>query len=153
MGAPTWIAESLFGQLIVPSTVVISIYIMSGVDPAIVLIFGPPPAGIDLSDSLTVAYDVVSCVVLGIAAAAVCLRFYVRTMRGANSLAIDDYFVVLGLVSPTRPLVAMNSLCIPCHIFYSSHKKMNELSLTIGFNSSALVLSLLRRLLVGTPIF
>ncbi|PQE09656.1 integral membrane protein [Rutstroemia sp. NJR-2017a BVV2] len=74
-------------------------------DPAIQLIFGPPPAGIDLTDSLTVVYDVVSCVVLGIAAAAVCLRFYVRTMRGTNNLAIDDYFVVLGLVVFAEPWV------------------------------------------------
>ncbi|PQE30554.1 integral membrane protein [Rutstroemia sp. NJR-2017a WRK4] len=78
---------------------------MSGPDPAIQLIFGPPPAGIDLTDSLTVAYDVVSCVVLGIAAASVGLRFYVRTMRGTNNLAIDDYFVVLGLFC-TGALVA-----------------------------------------------
>ncbi|ESZ96339.1 hypothetical protein SBOR_3271 [Sclerotinia borealis F-4128] len=71
---------------------------MSGVDPAIVLVFGPPPAGIDLSDSLTAGYNIVSCVVFGIAAAAVCLRFYVRTMQGPNNLAIDDYFIVLGLL-------------------------------------------------------
>ncbi|KAK6615436.1 integral membrane protein pth11-like protein [Botrytis cinerea] len=70
---------------------------MSEVDPSIKLIFGPPAVGVDLNESTTAAYDIVSCVVLGIAAAAVCLRFYVRTMRGANSLAIDDWFVVLGL--------------------------------------------------------
>ncbi|KAF7905650.1 uncharacterized protein EAF01_006171 [Botrytis porri] len=78
---------------------------MSGVDPSIQLVFGPPAAGVDLNESVTAAYDIVSCVVLGIAAAAVCLRFYVRTMRGANSLAIDDWFVVLGLIC-TCALVA-----------------------------------------------
>ncbi|ATZ45899.1 hypothetical protein BCIN_01g05960 [Botrytis cinerea B05.10] len=78
---------------------------MSEVDPSIKLIFGPPAVGVDLNESTTAAYDIVSCVVLGIAAAAVCLRFYVRTMRGANSLAIDDWFVVLGLIC-TSALVA-----------------------------------------------
>lgn len=85
---------------------------MSGVDPSIELVFGPPAAGVDLNESITAAYDIVSCVVLGIAAAAVCLRFYVRTMRGANSLAIDDWFVVLGLVSLALSLFAMTSFCI-----------------------------------------
>jgi hypothetical protein len=120
---------------------------MSGPDPAIQLIFGPPPAGIDLTDSLTVAYDVVSCVVLGIAAAAVCLRFYVRTMRGTNNLAIDDYFVVLGLVSPARSMVAMDCFCTLHHIFYSLDKNLTN----CFCNSSALVLSWLQHLLVGTP--
>ncbi|KAK6614264.1 hypothetical protein H4I96_00585 [Botrytis cinerea] len=78
---------------------------MSEVDPSIKLIFGPPAVGVDLNESTTAAYDIVSCVVLGIAAAAVCLRFYVRTMRGANSLAIDDWFVVLGLVVFSEPWV------------------------------------------------
>lgn len=72
---------------------------MSEVDPTIALIFGPLPAGIDLNESVTALYDIVSCVVLAIAAAAVCLRYYVRSMRGGNNLAIDDYFVVVGLVS------------------------------------------------------
>lgn len=124
---------------------------MSEVDPSIKLIFGPPAVGVDLNESTTAAYDIVSCVVLGIAAAAVCLRFYVRTMRGANSLAIDDWFVVLGLVSPALSLIAMTSFCIFHDSSYTPNKKVNTLFLTQGFDRSVLLPWWLQHLLVGAP--
>ncbi|KAH6648816.1 hypothetical protein BKA67DRAFT_373382 [Truncatella angustata] len=78
---------------------------MADVDPIIEAVFGPLPSGISLEDSIAMGYDVVSCVVLGVAAAAVALRFYVRTMGRASNLGIDDYTVLVGLLS-TGALVA-----------------------------------------------
>lgn len=72
---------------------------MSDIDPTIEAVFGSPPAGTSLDESIASGYDIVSCVVLGIAVAAVALRFFVRTMGGANNLGIDDYTIVIGLVS------------------------------------------------------
>ncbi|KAI5196665.1 hypothetical protein E4T39_07678 [Aureobasidium subglaciale] len=80
---------------------------MSSVDTGIQAIFGPPPEGIDLKASVTLGYDVVSCVVLGLAIAAVALRFHIRLMYSSQSrnLGVDDYTIVLGLVC-TGALVA-----------------------------------------------
>ncbi|KAI5240377.1 hypothetical protein E4T42_08390 [Aureobasidium subglaciale] len=80
---------------------------MSSVDAEIQAIFGPPPEGIDLKASVTLGYDVVSCVVLGLALAAVALRFHVRLMYSSQSrnFGIDDYTILLGLVC-TGALVA-----------------------------------------------
>ncbi|KAI5241255.1 hypothetical protein E4T43_05579 [Aureobasidium subglaciale] len=80
---------------------------MSSVDAGIQAIFGPPPEGIDLKASLTLGYDVVSCVVLGLAIAAVALRFHIRLKYSSQSrnLGIDDYTILLGLVC-TGALVA-----------------------------------------------
>ncbi|KAI5197320.1 hypothetical protein AUEXF2481DRAFT_9521 [Aureobasidium subglaciale EXF-2481] len=80
---------------------------MSSVDAGIQAIFGPPPEGIDLKASVTLGYDVVSCVVLGLALAAVALRFHIRLMYSSQSrnLGIDDYTILLGLVC-TGALVA-----------------------------------------------
>ncbi|KAK9786762.1 hypothetical protein SCARD494_11066 [Seiridium cardinale] len=78
---------------------------MTDIDPTIAAVFGDPPSGTSLHDSVTVKYDVVSCVILGLAAAAVALRFYVRTMSKGNNLGIDDYTILVGLMS-TGALVA-----------------------------------------------
>lgn len=68
------------------------------IDATIEAVFGAPPDGTDLTESTVTTYDVVSCVVLGLAAASVALRFYVRTMNGKNNLAIDDWTILIGLV-------------------------------------------------------
>ena len=74
---------------------------MTKLDPTIEAVFGPIPEGLDLSASTTVAYDVVSCVALGLSAAAVALRYWVRTRHNteAKNLGIDDHTILLGLVS------------------------------------------------------
>lgn len=71
------------------------------IDPTIEAVFGAAPDGMNLSASTTSAYDIISCVVLGIAAASVALRFYIRTMYNtqAKNLGVDDYTILLGLVS------------------------------------------------------
>jgi hypothetical protein len=76
---------------------------MSGIDPIILAAFGPPPEGIDLSVSLMLKYDIVTCIVLGLAAACVALRFYVRTKHNTQmkNLGLDDYSIVVALVSLT----------------------------------------------------
>ncbi|KAH7250987.1 hypothetical protein BKA59DRAFT_491589 [Fusarium tricinctum] len=66
------------------------------VDPNIVAIFGPPPEGLDLGHSVILLYNVVTCVVLGVAVAVVGLRFYVRNMKSAN-IETDDWAVLLSL--------------------------------------------------------
>lgn len=70
----------------------------STVDPTIAAIFGNPPHGLNINQETVVRYDVVVCVIWGIAAAAVCLRMYVRNLKGAH-LSYDDYTIVMGLVS------------------------------------------------------
>lgn len=67
-------------------------------DPTIVSVFGEPPAGLDLEESIVVGYNVAVCVVLGLAAASVALRFYVRSIKGAK-LWWDDYTILLSVVS------------------------------------------------------
>lgn len=68
------------------------------VDPAILAIFGAAPDGLDLDEQIVTTYNVVVCVVLGIAAAFVGLRFYVRLFKGSN-LWYDDWAIVFGIVS------------------------------------------------------
>jgi hypothetical protein len=68
------------------------------VDPNIVAIFGPPPKGLDLEKNVITTYNVVVCVVLGIAVTVVALRFYVRNMKSAN-IEMDDWAVLVSLVS------------------------------------------------------
>lgn len=75
---------------------------VSTLDPVILAVFGNPPDGTDLGEEQYVGYDVVSCVVLGLAAAAVGLRFYVRLSHMAK-LAIDDWTILIALVSSTIP--------------------------------------------------
>jgi hypothetical protein len=70
------------------------------VDANIVAIFGPPPEGLDLGHNVILLYNVVTCVVLGVAVAVVGLRFYVRNMKSAN-IEMDDWAVLLSLVSET----------------------------------------------------
>lgn len=74
------------------------------VDPKIVAIFGPPPKGLDLEKNVITTYNVVVCVVLGIAVTVVALRFYVRNMKSAN-IEMDDWAVLVSLVSAFTEIV------------------------------------------------
>jgi hypothetical protein len=67
-------------------------------DPNIVAIFGPPPQDLDLSRDQITLYNVVTCVILGIAFLVVAMRFYVRNMKSAK-LEMDDWAVLVSLVS------------------------------------------------------
>lgn len=68
------------------------------VDPNIVAIFGPPPDGLDLEYNVITLYNVVCCVVYGVAVAVVGLRFYVRNMK-SSGLEMDDWAVLCSVVS------------------------------------------------------
>lgn len=74
------------------------------IDPAILSIFGEPPDGIDLSNSLVVRYNIIVLVIFGLAVGFVALRIYVRVSR--SFLWYDDYAIMLSVVScrprPTR---------------------------------------------------
>jgi len=61
-------------------------------------VFGPPPPGVDLSETQngSIVKAVVSLMVIG--TAAVVLRLIARTKQKGVSMAIDDYLVILGLV-------------------------------------------------------
>ncbi|KAF6830169.1 integral membrane protein pth11-like protein [Colletotrichum musicola] len=72
-------------------------------DPTIVSIFGEPPAGLDLEETIVVSYNVAVCVVLGLAAASVTLRFYVRSIKGAK-LWWDDYTILLSVLLCSAPV-------------------------------------------------
>jgi hypothetical protein len=72
---------------------------MAVIDPWIEAVFGPPPSGLSLQKSIVLNYDVTSFVLLVLAVAAVSLRFYVRTRVKSNALGIDDYTIVVALVS------------------------------------------------------
>jgi len=62
-------------------------------------VFGPAPPGIDLSKTQNAAIvkAVISLMVIG--TLAVVLRVVARLMSKSKKLAIDDYLVILGLVS------------------------------------------------------
>ncbi|KAF4980833.1 hypothetical protein FZEAL_3249 [Fusarium zealandicum] len=66
------------------------------VDPKVVKIFGPPPEGLDLQNNVITTYNVVVCLVLGIAIAVVGLRFYVRNMKSVQ-VEMDDWAVLISL--------------------------------------------------------
>ncbi len=72
---------------------------MTTLDPIIEAVFGTPPAGLSLDASVTIPYNVVTLIVLGLAFGAVALRFYVRTMNSVNMLGADDYTMIIALVS------------------------------------------------------
>ncbi|GKU22926.1 unnamed protein product [Fusarium langsethiae] len=65
-------------------------------DPNIVAIFGQPPQGLDLNQQQITTYNIVTCIILGIAFAVVALRFYVRNMKSAQ-LEMDDWAVLVSL--------------------------------------------------------
>ncbi|KAJ4249749.1 hypothetical protein NW762_012090 [Fusarium torreyae] len=77
-------------------------------DPNIVGIFGPPPEGLDLEHNLVTTYNVVSCVVFGVAVAIVALRFYVRNMK-SSQVELDDW-AALGSLFCSGAAVAMTIL-------------------------------------------
>lgn len=70
-------------------------------DPNIVAIFGPPPKYLDLSRHQITTYNIVTCIILGIAFLVVALRFYVRNMKSAQ-LEMDDWAVLVSLVSQSH---------------------------------------------------
>ncbi|KAH0426536.1 integral membrane protein pth11-like protein [Colletotrichum camelliae] len=65
-------------------------------DPNIVAIFGEAPAGLDLDEQIVTSYNVAVCIVLGLAAASVALRFYVRCVKGSK-LWYDDWAIFLSV--------------------------------------------------------
>ncbi|GKT89628.1 integral membrane protein PTH11-like protein [Colletotrichum tofieldiae] len=65
-------------------------------DPSIAAIFGEAPSGTKLDEQLVVSSNIAVCVVLGLSAASVALRFYVRSMKGAK-LWYDDYAILLSV--------------------------------------------------------
>ncbi|ROW13325.1 hypothetical protein VPNG_05533 [Cytospora leucostoma] len=66
-------------------------------DSAIVAIFGQPPENIDLSEQSTTANNTVSVTFFVVACLCVALRFYIRI--GKKTVGIDDYTVIVGLIS------------------------------------------------------
>ncbi|ROV87172.1 hypothetical protein VMCG_10663 [Cytospora schulzeri] len=67
------------------------------VDAKILAIFGPPPAGTDLSADSTPSSNAACTVFFVIAALCVALRFYVR--MGNDTVGRDDYTMLAGLIS------------------------------------------------------
>lgn len=65
-------------------------------DPAIVAVFGEPPAGLDLNAQTATTCNIIVCVVFGIAVGAVVLRLWVRHNKAG--LWWDDYAIVVSLV-------------------------------------------------------
>lgn len=61
-------------------------------------VFGPPPPGIDLSETQNAAVidAVISLTVIG--TAAVVLRIIARAKTKGTTFALDDYLVIAGLV-------------------------------------------------------
>jgi hypothetical protein len=95
---------------------------VSTLDPVILAVFGSPPDGTDLSEEQYVGYDVVSCVVLGLAAAAVALRFWVR-MSNRASLAMDDWTILIALVSLTDEIQTPTFRFLWIRVFCSAKRK------------------------------
>lgn len=87
---------------------------MAKIDPVIEAVFGPAPDGIDLKASVTVEWNTISCVFLGLSTASVALRFYIRTMHNTQmkNLGIDDHTILLGLVSHSF-LFLQNAVALP----------------------------------------
>ncbi|GJC88835.1 hypothetical protein ColLi_11673 [Colletotrichum liriopes] len=78
-------------------------------DPSIAAIFGEPPSGTKLDEQLVVSSNIAVCVVLGLSAASVALRFYVRSMKGAK-LWYDDYAILLSvslMITPSPEYTAI----------------------------------------------
>lgn len=63
----------------------------------IFLVFGPPPEGLDLTESTANADTAAVIVLLVLAAIAVVLRFVARVIQ-RNSLKMDDWTIILALV-------------------------------------------------------
>lgn len=67
-------------------------------DPNIVAIFGPPPDGLDISESSVARNDAAVIVLAVLASVAVVLRLMARFLQG-HSLRADDWTILLSLVS------------------------------------------------------
>lgn len=62
-------------------------------------VFGTPPAGVNLNETQNSAITSSVVALMVIATIAVGLRVIARTMQKGIGLALDDYLVILGLVS------------------------------------------------------
>lgn len=69
---------------------------MSQVDPIILAVYGPPPAGIDLAEDHRAANDAVVAALLLVATIALVLRLVCRRMNNTGFKA-DDYSMVAAL--------------------------------------------------------
>lgn len=70
---------------------------MADVDPTILALFGPPPAGTDLSENPIAGNDTAVAVLLGIATVAVVLRLWCRRYT-SSPLKADDSVIVAALI-------------------------------------------------------
>ncbi|KAL4778005.1 hypothetical protein BJX76DRAFT_366907 [Aspergillus varians] len=61
------------------------------------LVIGPPPEGLDLSDSRIAQNDGTVAAVMAIATLFVGLRFWARTTNRSTALAYDDWFLLIAL--------------------------------------------------------
>lgn len=68
------------------------------VDPAIEAVFGPPPSHIDINDDSVATDNAAIIAMICLATCAVMLRFVGRFML-RNPILLDDYFIILALVS------------------------------------------------------
>ncbi|TDZ34303.1 hypothetical protein C8035_v010761 [Colletotrichum spinosum] len=73
-------------------------------DPSIIAIFGEVPAGVDLGEHKVIGYNASVCVVLGLAAISVALRFYVRSIKGAK-IWHDDYVILISVIVFAEPFI------------------------------------------------
>lgn len=67
------------------------------IDPAILAVFGPPPAGINLAATQETAIIVVALVSTGFATVALGLRIWARNFQRFGMMA-DDWLMVVALV-------------------------------------------------------
>jgi nitrate reductase gamma subunit len=70
---------------------------MTDIDPTILAIFGPVPAGTGLNENPTAGNDVAVAVLLGIATVAVVLRLWCRRYT-STPLKADDSVIVAALL-------------------------------------------------------
>ncbi|KAI1308306.1 hypothetical protein F5Y03DRAFT_350647 [Xylaria venustula] len=74
------------------------------IDPIILASFGPPPKGLDITESRQTAVIVVALVSAGFATVALTLRIWARNFQRFGMMA-DDYLMVLALVFTFGTLV------------------------------------------------
>lgn len=72
--------------------------------PGIVQAFGPPPEGVDITETSVPQNDAAVVVLAALACLAVALRLYARFLQG-HGLHADDWTIILSLVTfPGLPL-------------------------------------------------
>ncbi|KAL7619869.1 hypothetical protein AAE478_010415 [Parahypoxylon ruwenzoriense] len=67
------------------------------IDPVIVAVFGPPPAGIDLLANQQTADNVAAILCASIATVALCLRLWARNFQRFDMMA-DDWLMLIALI-------------------------------------------------------